>query len=385
MTPRQRLITVLRGDLPDCVPVAPDFSNMIPARLTGKPFWDLYLYNDPPIYQAYIDCAKHFNIDALMDGYYWLPNPWDISDPDESETFIVFRDEMNIVTQRRTRGAWEPTVNRYHRDNPPYYGITPARIGLPATPERWEPIEGRKPLDNSPAGLTAAKQRMGDQGLVGITLTGTLALASTEDVYRYHDNPADFEPLVGQRIEAVERRFEWLMSLDDKPDFFCVGGSGTFIWQTEAIFRHLALPTVKRAIDLASAAGMPTHIHSCGPEARLVEIMATETNLTVIDPLEIPPMGDCDLADLKKRFGDRIVLKGNLHTTDVMLRGSVDDVIAASKRAIDDGAEGGRFILSTGDQCGRDTPDENLHAMIDTARTYGRYDATTGRCVGDAR
>jgi uroporphyrinogen decarboxylase len=79
------------------------------------------------------------------------------------------------------------------------------------------------------------------------------------------------------------------------------------------------------------------------------------------------------------------VLKGNLHTTDVMLRGSVEDVIAASKRAIDDGAEGGRFILSTGDQCGRDTPDENLHAMIDTARTYGRYDATTGRCVGDAR
>ena len=39
----------------------------------------------------------------------------------------------------------------------------------------------------------------------------------------------------------------------------------------------------------------------------------------------------------------------------------------------DDGAAGGRFILSTGDQCGRDTPDANLYAMIETARTYGRY------------
>ena len=66
-------------------------------------------------------------------------------------------------------------------------------------------------------------------------------------------------------------------------------------------------------------------------------------------------------------------MKGNLHTTNVMLRGSVDDVIAASKKAIDDAAAGGRFILSTGDQCGRDTPDENLRAMIETARTYGRY------------
>jgi len=48
--------------------------------------------------------------------------------------------------------------------------------------------------------------------------------------------------------------------------------------------------------------------------------MAEETGLTVIDPLEIPPMGDCDLAALKQLYGRKIVLKGNLHTTEVMLR-----------------------------------------------------------------
>jgi uroporphyrinogen decarboxylase len=48
-------------------------------------------------------------------------------------------------------------------------------------------------------------------------------------------------------------------------------------------------------------------------------------------------------------------------------------VIKASKQAIDDAAEGGKFILSTGDQCGRDTPDENIFAMIETAREYGSY------------
>jgi len=104
-----------------------------------------------------------------------------------------------------------------------------------------------------------------------------------------------------------------------------------------------------------------------------VKILAEETDLTVIDPLEIPPMGDCNLAELKRLYGRTIVLKGNLHTTAVMLRGKVKDVIAASKRAIDDAAAGGRFILSTGDQCGRDTPDSNLRAMVETARTYGRY------------
>ena len=84
-------------------------------------------------------------------------------------------------------------------------------------------------------------------------------------------------------------------------------------------------------------------------------------------------MGDCNLAELKKRYGDKIILKGNLHTTNIMLNGSKADVTEASKRAIDDAAAGGGFVLSTGDQCGRDTPDENIFAMVETARTYGKY------------
>jgi uroporphyrinogen decarboxylase len=140
-----------------------------------------------------------------------------------------------------------------------------------------------------------------------------------------------------------------------------------------AIFRELALPIVQRVTALCAQEGLPSHIHSCGPERELVKICAEETDLTVIDPLEIPPMGDCDLGELKRLYGKRLVLKGNLHTTRVMLHGSPEDVVEACKRAIDDAAEGGRFILSTGDQCGRDTPEENLQAMIETARSYGRY------------
>ncbi len=64
---------------------------------------------------------------------------------------------------------------------------------------------------------------------------------------------------------------------------------------------------------------------------------------------------------------------GNLHTTDAMLFGAPDDVEAAAKAAIDAAGKGGGFILSTGDQCGRDTPDENIFKMIEVARTYGRY------------
>ena len=71
--------------------------------------------------------------------------------------------------------------------------------------------------------------------------------------------------------------------------------------------------------------------------------------------------------------GRDIALMGNLHTTDVMLRGSPADVTEACRRAIQDAGEGGGFILSTGDQWGRDTPDGNLLAMVEAAERYGRY------------
>ena len=107
MNSRERLLTVLRGGIPDCVPVAPDFSNMIPARLTGKPFWDLYLYNDPPIWEAYIACARYFDIDAVMDGYFPLTLPEEACD-EGWEDYIVFRSADRIVTQagRKKAAGW---------------------------------------------------------------------------------------------------------------------------------------------------------------------------------------------------------------------------------------------------------------------------------------
>ena len=43
-----------------------------------------------------------------------------------------------------------------------------------------------------------------------------------------------------------------------------------------------------------------------------------------------------------------------------------------------DAGRGGGFILSTGDQCGRDTPYENIVAVVEAAKKYGRYDPATG-------
>lgn len=377
MTSRQRLLTALNGGIPDHVPVSPDTSNMIPAKMTRLPFWDIYLYQKVPIWKAYIKCVKYFGFDALMDGY--VPILFEeLGEIDnESTEVIVFKNEQRIITQRykmaNGKKYWQDTVNVYYKDNPPAYGLNPHSVNLPLVPDKYEQIHDKIQWPQGEELLRLVKEEMCEHGLVGVWCGTTLLIHNEKEVYDFYDNPEKYYKKRDTLLEHYKKRFKKLMSLECKPDFICTGGSGSLVFQTPDIFRELDLPIVKEITKLCKEYGIPSHVHSCGPERELVKILAEETDLTVIDPLETPPMGDCDLNELKIKYGDKIVLKGNLHTTNIMLHGTVDQVIEASKKAIDDAAKGGKFILSTGDQCGRDTPEENIFAMIETAKTYGKY------------
>jgi uroporphyrinogen decarboxylase len=164
------------------------------------------------------------------------------------------------------------------------------------------------------------------------------------------------------------------MILDARPDFILTGGSGAITLQSPDLARRLVLPTLKKTTRMAKEAGVLTMVHCCGYEHELAKMCAEETDLDCINPLEEPPMGDCHLAQIKREFGKRLSLMGNLHTTDIMLLGTPAEVERAAKQAIDDAGAGGGFILSTGDQCGRDTPEDNIRKMVEVCKTYGRYD-----------
>jgi uroporphyrinogen-III decarboxylase len=138
-------------------------------------------------------------------------------------------------------------------------------------------------------------------------------------------------------------------------------------------FRKFDLPFIQEAARMCKEAGVYSHLHVCGKSRKIVEMVAEETEVDVMEPLEEPPGGDVDLVDIKKRYGSRLCLKGNINTFEFMLTATPAQVAEKAKRLIDTCAPGGGFVLSTGDQCGRDTPDENLRAMVDTAREYGRY------------
>ncbi|MGB9618973.1 MAG: uroporphyrinogen decarboxylase family protein [Armatimonadota bacterium] len=377
MTGRERMIVAMLNKQPDRVPVAPDISNMIPCRLTGKPFWDIYLFQDPPLWQAYIQAVRYFGFDG------WLPSvpaefPYESAERDPNAQWreaIVARSKERIFTRfhRANDGAheWSDWCNVYYVADPPTHFVPLEKAGLQGgPPAQWEDVEPRTSYPGLEA-YYAARQMMGEDGVVGLSVGLPGLGLQPESIYEYYDCPDVVIERCEKQHEMIVRQTRAILEL--KPDFILIGVSGHMISNPEHIFRRLSLPTLKEVTALARAAGVPSQVHCCGPEYDLVRIAAEESDLSSINPLETPPMGDCDLGLVKRRFGSKLSLMGNLHTTDVMLRGSVEDVRAASIAAIGAAAEGGGFILSTGDQCGRDTPDENIFAMVEAARTYGVY------------
>lgn len=377
MNSRDRFLAALKNLTPDRVPAAPDISNMVPCRLTGKPFWNIYLHGDPPLWRAHLDANRKYGFDAW---FYRGSLNLQIDSTNEVSHRLLEKREDRIIREtviKNKKGEISSTTVYFVADSPwtvSKWIKNPVR-DVPCFIESMGRITGYK--TDTIREMRAAIAGDFALGFGGLRYPGFQywinlfdgGLEQIMDVQSEH--PELLESLM---IAEHERNIKVLsFYLEEDPDYLFMGASGTLTLGSPDLFRRYGLPTLKELTARAAVKKIPILLHSCGRTRELVKICAEETDLSCINPLEPPPMGDIELADTKAAYGDRIALMGNLHTTDVMLRGTRDDVIAAARKAIEDAGQNGGFILSTGDQCGRDTPDENLYAVVEAADRYGRY------------
>ncbi|MBN2320720.1 MAG: hypothetical protein JXR49_16690 [Acidobacteria bacterium] len=78
-----------------------------------------------------------------------------------------------------------------------------------------------------------------------------------------------------------------------------------------------------------------------------------------------------DMAATKKILGDRCCLSGNVPTS-LMVTGSYKETKEYCRKLIEVCAPGGGFILAGGAHCDQGNP-ENLRAMMDAAKEFGKY------------
>jgi uroporphyrinogen decarboxylase len=230
--------------------------------------------------------------------------------------------------------------------------------------------DGRLPLFLE-AGAIVVRE-VGDQVPVSMTTSGPFTTAANirgTDIFLrdLHKNPEFAHRLLRFATESIVRFAERAIQVGVRPGLADPTSSGTLISPRQ--FREFALPYLKETVQrIAAFAGGPPSLHICGNTSKIWEDMVD----TGVGVLSLDDM--VDIGEAKARVGDKVALLGNVRPTAVMFLGTPDDVRDNAKECLAkawDSPKG--YILGLGCGLPIDTPPENLHALVQAARDYGRW------------
>ncbi len=170
------------------------------------------------------------------------------------------------------------------------------------------------------------------------------------------DNPSGL-------LDAIERRLpfalQWIEQLAD----LNTGG----VWIGEGVasaslisptmYRKFVLPFEKILFDRLKELQIPGILHICGKLDGILDIIPE----TGCNCLEFDWQVDIDHA--VKRIGESVSLKGNLNTSE-LVQSNAEEIYKLSCKSLKSGLKSFGYLLSSGCCIGRDTPPENIDAMI---------------------
>ena len=161
----------------------------------------------------------------------------------------------------------------------------------------------------------------------------------------------------------------------DAVDVFFIGndlGSQHVPLLSEAMFRRFLLPHLARLVDLGHAYGLKVMMHCCGGFAELIPALI-EIGLDGVHALQ-PCCRGMGLERLKADFGDKILLNGAIDSQHVLIDGTPDTVRRDTREVLAVMKPGGGYVAGAShDTILEETPVENVLAMFDMIREFGRY------------
>lgn len=131
-------------------------------------------------------------------------------------------------------------------------------------------------------------------------------------------------------------------------------------------FREFAKPYIKRLVSHLKSRGKGVSIHICGKTEGIFEDLVD----IGIDAFSIDNV--VDLRTCVDAIGDRVKIAGNVDPSNVMFLGSPEDVRKETIKCVKaawDSPKG--FMIMPGCGLPVETPIQNIHAMMDTAREIG--------------
>lgn len=135
-------------------------------------------------------------------------------------------------------------------------------------------------------------------------------------------------------------------------------------------FSRFVLPYNRQIVERAHALGLKVVRHSDGNLWSLLD-MLIDAGYDGLNPLE--PQAAMDLTEVKQYCGDKVCLLGNIDCMELLPYGSVQEVDAAVKQAIDAAGAGGGYIVCSSNSLHPNVNPENCIAMFKATHKYGSY------------
>jgi uroporphyrinogen decarboxylase len=146
------------------------------------------------------------------------------------------------------------------------------------------------------------------------------------------------------------------------------GNQGPFV--SPAVFKEFMQPRLERMVDAIHKEGAKVIKHSDGNLWPILD-MIVDAGIDGIHPIE--PIAGMDIGEVKRQYGDRVCVLGNIDCSYLLSEGTTEEVEAAVKECIRKASYGGGHIIGSSNSIHSSVKPENYLAMIQAVKKYGKY------------
>ena len=111
--------------------------------------------------------------------------------------------------------------------------------------------------------------------------------------------------------------------------------------------------------------------HSCGSISPVIPDLLN-LGVSILDPVQVSAKG-MDINLLKDKYGDELTFRGAIDTTELLPRGTKEEVKESVKHTVDILGKNGGYIFCSSNSINADTPIENVKELLKAYKDYGCY------------
>jgi len=359
MKGKERVLCAMRRGRPDCVPILPQIWLDHAARVSG--IAPLNIIQQPHLGgRAMLQTARHYGLDGFR--------TWLIYEPrrvlcEGNQVFEIDAKTGEKVGTIDMDGGWVTQLFAPHN-------VTSlqdvAAIPVPSAQSYWDSgqcVQMRQMVQEAGEDHAVAGRPLGFTMNYLIQMGGAAA-----GMFLLYDEPRLVHSLFARGLEIAIEQTQAMRRTGI--EIFMLGDAAASCDViSPAHFKEFVFPYYKTYCDEVHRLGGLVYVHICGHQTPLAE-MLVETGVDCIEPMD--PMGGVDPAQMKRLVGQRVALMGGVSTL-TLLRGTAEQVEAEARECIRKAGQGGGYILAAGCMVPRDTPEDNIRAMVRAAHEFGVY------------